>query len=414
MKSNTSSKLIFLSKNKDDIVSFPQYIFIFVVLVFIPPVIACLILFFLILLLKKYQRTYLYLFIILVSVYLGTVNATKLPESDLEGYFARFMLVSNYSFLEYLSHGFGGMSREPFSNTILYLGHVLTFGNFRFFIFIFTAGVYIIQLIALYKFLDYVKFPKNNYIFVFILFAFFPLYFTFTAHTLRQILAMAFVVFALVSRETKSSNAYFLYIIAILTHMSTLLFLPLFIFKMFANPISFKSFGILMIIIGTIFTFVFEVAIYLAPQLNLGDSINYLLFRFSDPDTLVEIGSTASSSLMFGFLGVIIIMTLITKFRNSGVIAHAVLLIFFVVLFTGSISVVQYRTFLMSYSFVPFVFYPFYSLSNNKYIYILYSFSSLLIIAWFIKSLIYSPWHYGSIVESVFQVPFLVILGGYS
>lgn len=123
------------------------------------------------------------------------------------------------------------MGKEPVFFIFTYLMYYLTNGNVAIYLIISTVLAYTFFFTAIYKF--FMIYTNNNSIIVFaiLLAAFFPQLFSLSAHLNRQFIAASILLYALVMKLFYNKNIWLFQLIAILTHSTTLLFVPLLYFK---------------------------------------------------------------------------------------------------------------------------------------------------------------------------------------
>ena len=165
---------------------------------------------------KSENQTHIYVLAFLVSLYLGLVNITKTPESDLLNYIQAF----HDSQLLGLSDFLVIHSREP-----LYYISVFILGNSGFisetgFVFMSTFFPYYIFLSAIIKLSASVCLRNRSIIIIMISLAFFPQLFSLSAHLMRQFLAAAIMVYVLSEFIIFGEKKYLVGIVAFLNHFS--------------------------------------------------------------------------------------------------------------------------------------------------------------------------------------------------
>jgi hypothetical protein len=139
--------------------------------------------------LRKLSIPLLTVLISMISVYLGLINITKVPENDLVAYLWWLTLARESGFIEFISSG----PREPGYVLYMYLLANVPWSNDGLFIFVSTALPYGIVLATLARFGFKLNLPDHVIIGVLILVAFFPPLFNNSAHLMRQFLAGAFI-----------------------------------------------------------------------------------------------------------------------------------------------------------------------------------------------------------------------------
>ena len=194
---------------------------------------------------KEKNETLLYLLYFLISIYLGLINTTKVPVSDLLMYKRSFDLASDMNLFDYLSL----FTKEIVFYIATYLSNKLFFGNFKLYVILFTFLQYYLVFISIHKY--WKTNDKNLLIFSIIIFALLSRYFFASAHLVRQILACSIFVYFFTTRIVDKKTYWWLIPIAILVHSSSLLLFLLSFIPKIREKLSVKN-GIIIafVIIG--------------------------------------------------------------------------------------------------------------------------------------------------------------------
>lgn len=134
------------------------------------------------------------IFIFLISTFLGLINSTKIPESDLLSYINLFKDIPNYSFFEYIFL----KGKEPIYFSLNYLLYYLTNGNTNIYLILSTIISYSFFLLALFKFHKHINSSNSLIVFSILTAAFLPQLFSLSAHLNRQFLATSIFLYALI------------------------------------------------------------------------------------------------------------------------------------------------------------------------------------------------------------------------
>ena len=104
----------------------------------------------------KSQRWLLPTLFIMLAVYMGIINATKIPESDQVQYMNAYRLVPYQTIWESLTNIYGrtdgvGTTKEMGYGLLNLVGYYLSFGYYPLFILLFTVVLYLIYFKSIYK-----------------------------------------------------------------------------------------------------------------------------------------------------------------------------------------------------------------------------------------------------------------------
>ena len=309
----------------------------------------------------KDKRTYFFFFL-LMALYMGAINATKTPASDQVNYMHAYMLIPNQTFFESLTNIYGdrfsATSKEVGFGLLNFLGYYLSFGNYKLFILEFSVLLYILMMVSLYKFYRYLNVtPFKDYIIssVFIL-CFFSQYFNLTIHVQRQMIATAVMLWLLVDSTIKQKVNWIIALIAVSLHTSVALFFPFLILVYFRNKI--KVWQILCLII------LFCVAIGFLPVASSAFStlfggeiygLNRLANAGSSNETRFDIGIMLFFSIPLTYIS---LRELWKEKKNINITLNIVFISYIFLIcfsFFNPDNTMQYRYFMMSYSFMAFI-----------------------------------------------------------
>lgn len=200
---------------------FLESIIIFLTLIINPFISLCLVFFIGIL---NRKRDWSLMLIVIVSLYLGLLNTTKVLESDLLAYNQMYFDAINYSFFDYISI----INREYIYYSFAYLTYYLTNGSWEVFIFLTTFISYYLILKSNLIVLKKIKTKKSVILLSILCIAFFYIIFSHSAHLLRNFIAASLVLFFLVNLFFLNKNYWIVLIVSILIHSSSLVFLIVF------------------------------------------------------------------------------------------------------------------------------------------------------------------------------------------
>jgi hypothetical protein len=242
-----------------------------VVLFFFQPVIAIVALaVFLCVLLEKPSLLLLIVLSLMVAVYLGLVNLTRLPESDLVNYLGLLTFASKAGFSEVMAT----MNIEPAYLIYIYSLANIPWSSDNLFIFLSTVIPYAIVLICVIRFGCKLDLPSYAIVAVLVFVAFSPPLFNNSAHLLRQFLVGALITWFYIDYTMGRKNRWWLLLLALLTHTTAIIFLPL------ALVGSFRRYSVCILLSIMMVLFMFDLLLlkFISPYMTtipyLGDIIN--------------------------------------------------------------------------------------------------------------------------------------------
>jgi hypothetical protein len=170
---------------------------------------------------KKSIKLNLILFCLSISTALSLINSRKILESDIVNYNIFFNDSGIYTFSEYLSLHL----RDSLFFMVTYIFYYLLNANFEMYVGVLTFICYFIFSLGILKICAILK--VKNYITVSVLFAvfLFPNLFSLSAHVIRQFISSVFVILFLINYIIYDKNKFYLLLIAIFTHTSSLFFI---------------------------------------------------------------------------------------------------------------------------------------------------------------------------------------------
>ncbi len=165
------------------------------------------------------RRMVFYLFTILI---LAFINTTKpLDNSDLGYYYWLYNFAGKKSMLEYAAQ----ISREPLYHIYTFVAYLLTGGNFRLFLLLTTALMYLPILAGAEKIMKTADLSGRNILAACLTLLTFSEYFSYTSHLMRQVLAGA-AAFYIMTQIKTSRRTFWLALLPLcgLIHASAFLF----------------------------------------------------------------------------------------------------------------------------------------------------------------------------------------------
>lgn len=353
---------------------------------------------------------YLYLLFIFMAAYMGVINMTKKPASDLIAYLQIFNNVPIKGFWKNIFDYSSNTGREPLYGLINYLGYYFTGGNAALFIFFLTIGIYLLPLQGIHMIFKHANCSKSAILCGAFVLTFFSLYFLVTAHLVRQVLATSFIVYAIAYRTVSGKNNWFFLAFAVFTHSMTAILVIISFIPQIYKRLSIMQALIIASCFLLIIIFNTQVAQLLSGMTPV-KSIDYAIRRFG------SVGS-AEGNLQMWTKVIITVPLSIVVCRLLYVIRHepqhplysiinVYWLLLLIIFSFYSNTLIQGRFFMIMYSLVSFIV-PllFYRLEKMNYWY------SLVVSIFFVCSffIMYnaSAWHYAE-MEELLLYPFPVL-----
>ena len=237
---NSSYLLIGLRKEQSKIILVALLLYCFM------PLLGILWLLFFILHSGIHYRRPTYILFLLLAIYMGLINSTKVPYNDQVMYHEAFLLVPHRTLWQNMT-GIYGLRLGPTTKELSFgllnvVGYYVSLGKYALFITLFTTTIYMLIFDSIYKWFHYLKLHKPLYYILSGIFtiAFFTQYFNLTIHLQRQMFATAVIMYALVRMVTTSKIPWWIVILAVTMHTSVGLFPPLFVFYQFSRKLNFS------------------------------------------------------------------------------------------------------------------------------------------------------------------------------
>lgn len=305
----------------------------------------------------------------MMAIYMGLLNATKTPASDQIQYMNAYLLVPKQSIWASLTNIYGehyngaGTTKEMGYGFLNIIGYILSFGYYPLFVLEFTVCLYMLGFKAIKRLFRVVR--PNNWLILTVsaiyIMCFYSQYFNLTIHLQRQEIATAVMLMAIVDycvAEKYTWKNFMLPLFAMTLHTSVGIFLPFFCLrKIFKDRIGKKQF---LLIMGLVIVIVFSCVAIAGSMLNsLGGDV-YALERLSDAGSSTEDSFSYSFLMIFTLpLVLIIAKNVFSKERNANKTQEYLFYVFFLAIVIFYLltpdATMQYRYFMMSYSFWPFV-----------------------------------------------------------
>ncbi len=248
---------------------------------------------------KVYRQKYISLWGFLVIIFISLYNSTKIPENDLRWYVDFYLMAGRLSFRDYIGLLTGG--KEVLYQCFVYFIYRIGGNNEKIFIFIISLCSYIFLFKALFLLAKKMKLNGIEIIFCCFLLFFFPYIYALSVHLVRQFLATSIMLYVVCKRICEGKINWWLIIVAILIHTSTVFFIPFIMWGKFRERINLKN-GVFYLV-GIIFLLCMKyIAILILPFFT-GTFLFYLVNK-------VALGTTYETTLpMFQlFYSVILVL----------------------------------------------------------------------------------------------------------
>ena len=340
------------------------------------------------------------IYFLLLAVYLGLINITKIPESDLINYYERFLMVKEYDFFSYILI----MGKEPFFSIYNYLLYYLTNGNAQILILLSTAISYWFVLNAIFIYYKVLKANDSILMFAIVITVFFPQLFSLSAHLIRQFMAASILLYAYVQKFVLQKKVWYYLLTAAFIHSTALLFIPLIYFK--PLRIIFKLHTILIIalilvVVSFGLPFISSVILHLFGR----NIITYVFSRVTNADHPLE----PLSLLSFLVLGISVFIVLVLQYSSTGkkltnnfpgLVQLSNIFLFYAFFILANIKTpeISVRFFFYTYFFFPLLVPLFFTFIKNNTQILRASFSFIMIL-FFIYRLEYGTWQYATLNE---------------
>lgn len=213
---------------------------------------------------------YIYIIIVLGSLYLGLINLTKIPESDLVNYLYSFNQAKNLNFKEFLILH----PREPLYTIIVYILGNIYFLSDKHFLIATTAIPYVIFLVSVVQLSLHLNLRNRSILALVLLLLFFPQIFNISAHLVRQFIASSICFYVVSKYLTTGKRKVVTAIVAFFIHFFVSLFFFLIFIMRYAHS---KRYPPSLTIVSSIFLLCISYFTIYAIVLNL--PANILLFH---------------------------------------------------------------------------------------------------------------------------------------
>jgi hypothetical protein len=244
-------------------------------------------------------------FFALLALFLGFLNMTKIPENDLAAHAITYLESREYSFIGYLLY----IGKEYVFYSLSYCFYYLTNGSIKLWVLTITFASYYIFFLAVYDFFKKFNASNSVVLFAIMITAFFPQLFSLSAHLIRQFLAASILVYFLVQKVIYERNCWYLPIVGVFIHSSTLLLFPLAYVPFLRNRLQLSN-ALYFALLASVLVFYQLVAQAALPIFSGNAALEYSLKRGSG-DTITDLGSFQVINFVFVIIFSIILYTTI-------------------------------------------------------------------------------------------------------
>ena len=351
---------------------------------------------------KKNDRFVTHVVFVYFGLFLGIINTLKIPESDLLNYILFFENAGSYNFINYLAIE----NKEYFYFSLNYLFYYITNGDFNIFLIFITALSYYCLFYSVRMLHKHLNLDQNAYWIALIVMFLFPNLFTMSAHLMRQFLGLSLISVFLVKNIVKGNKASIpFFILAVLSHTSTLVFALAFI-PLLKKRLSSKK--LVQLIVFTILI-VLSGEVFMAYLSNL-PVIGFAFERYGRRDAANW--NTESLGVLSLLIQLVVIMFLYVgivkkeQFKKSQInlLFNMVLLLVIFVLINYNNTEISGRFNFYTYLFLPFSMYFFniiFLIKNTKIKRLINSMVLVLFLFWFVFKLNYGTWQFSNLEKLV-------------
>jgi hypothetical protein len=354
-------------------------------------------------------RGYIFLFFVLLSVWLGLFNTTKVPVSDQINYLDWFNDVPTNGFWGTLSclGGTDGDIKEPLYGLMTWAGYYLFLGNEKLFFMAITVFEYFFLFYACYIIHSKAGFGKLTILSGVISIAFFTQYFSLTLQVMRQVLATSIVLYGIALKTVDGKNHWGPILCAPLIHTTAGLFSLLSLIPFIFKRMDKKKWLVVLSILFIIMSFNIFASSKITSALG-GGAASYAIERVANSDDGIYSGlSPIFYIVLLPLIFISIRVLYLNRKRIESPLYPICYMFIFLFLLIESFyksSLVQYRFAFMAYSFMPFIL-PllFYRKSIKKEVYNISS--SVFFFLYFVLTFDKGDWIYNMSNIDIFIKP---------
>ena len=165
-----------------------------------------------------------------LTFFLSYINSTKIASSDTIHYLTWYSNIDrSHPVSSFLFYRGDYSINEPLFTIISIIINYLTLGSETGYLFLCTFLISFLQFCSIYIVAKHYNISNKMILVFMIMLAFFNPLFIQTVHALRQMIATSFLMMAIAKRIVTEKNSWILMIMAFLTHMSVMIYLPILI-----------------------------------------------------------------------------------------------------------------------------------------------------------------------------------------
>lgn len=346
---------------------------------------------------RKVNRKQFYFFYFLLAVFLGFINVTKLPESDLAYHASGYTDARGVTIYQYL---LSLKFKEFIFYAYNYIFYYLSGGSVKFWILTITFLGYFPFFIAIHSFQVKISGKPNYIIFSICIAAFFPQLFSLSAHLIRQFIAGSIALYFLVEKLVYKKNKWWLIFLGAFIHSTSIIIFAMGLvpfLKKRPNVTNISKYGFLVLILGG-----YQILSQsLLSTFSETAGIGYALERASR-DTTFELAAFSITNYIFililAFLLIkrVYVNNLDKKINGVEFISNIIFIQIFFILINLHQAELSNRLFFYLCFFFPLIIPLQFQQSNYG---VLRKILTLFLIYFFSYRLILGTWHYATIAE---------------
>ena len=340
------------------------------------------------------------LFICTSALWISLVNSTKIPAGDLVNYIDYYRNVANKTFFDNIFQWDEDTSKEPLYGIYNYVMYYITFGNERLFLFLTSLLDYVLLYYSLWLVYSKSHIPKGGIICGILAITFFTQLFTLSLHLVRQILATAVFMYALTLKSIDHKNHWILMICATMIHTATVLLVAISFIPCIYNYI--RPIKLLLLILIFAIFLSFNALISTMIGTTSVEMLNYGIHRFGSSVADFTEGVSLPILIIIIMPGILICLKTIIALRKKHTISPLypfIYLFIFLSVFVlsfFSMPLLQYRSFMLMYPLIPFI-YPICFTKSTSISKIYWISVSIILFLRFLKTYNHAPFEFASI-----------------
>ena len=345
---------------------------------------------------------YIYMTAFFGACYLGLVNVTKFPDSDLATYLEWYASAQDFSLPAFLAI----YSREPLYWIYLHTIANLPFESEQLFVFASTVISYLIFIFAVVRLSLGFRLDARVITGLIVAMMFFAPLFSLSAHLMRQFIAASLVILFFSESLLYAKRYWWILIVAILVHYSAILFLPLAMIKKIDRVSS--GFGVFLYLslLPILYFFSKGAASLFADMPVIGFVLNRMAAEGG-----AELEHLSYVSIFFAIATITLSISTLMALRrleNTSVSIYGwqinvAVIILGVIVLTASMldetTEIATRFFFYMYFLIGLVL-PIYAALNRKQMILIIPLLALLI-PYFFYNLQFGAWQYASLIELI-------------